>query len=76
MSYLAKNLADTIIAIYHLNVNLVSCFKKIKEVGNVLFRRENMMKKMFTLLSVIVISITTNAALTGFSDDFSASDLS
>ena len=26
-----------------------------------------MMKKMFTLLSVIAISITTNAALTGFS---------
>ena len=34
-----------------------------------------MMKKMFTLLSVIAISITTNAALTGFSDDFSASEL-
>ena len=34
-----------------------------------------MMKKMFTLLSVIAFSITTNAALTGFSDDFSASEL-
>ena len=30
MSYLAKNLADAIIAIYHSNVNLVSCFRKIK----------------------------------------------
>ena len=34
-----------------------------------------MMKKMITLISAIAINITTNAAITGFSDDFSASNL-